>query len=60
MLKREYNILIVKGLDAINRTPVIDIKPYLPNYDLIESAELPEWIIKLSNYFSHKVKDEEK
>jgi len=27
------NVLIVKGLDALNNTPVIDIKPYLPGYD---------------------------
>ena len=29
LLKVEGNVLLVKGLDAINGTPVLDIKPYL-------------------------------
>jgi tRNA (adenine37-N6)-methyltransferase len=29
LLKIEGNVLYVKGLDAINGTPVIDIKPYI-------------------------------
>jgi tRNA-Thr(GGU) m(6)t(6)A37 methyltransferase TsaA len=29
LLKVEGNILYVKGLDAINGTPVLDIKPYI-------------------------------
>jgi tRNA-Thr(GGU) m(6)t(6)A37 methyltransferase TsaA len=29
LLKVEENILYVKGLDAINGTPVLDIKPYI-------------------------------
>lgn len=28
LIKREENILFVKGLEAMNRTPVIDIKPF--------------------------------
>ena len=30
LIKKEGNILTVKGLDAIDGTPVLDIKPYLP------------------------------
>ena len=30
LLKRKANILTVEGLDAIDGTPVLDIKPYLP------------------------------
>jgi len=29
LLKVEGNVLYVKGLDAINKTPVLDIKPYI-------------------------------
>ncbi|MGV8076751.1 MAG: tRNA (N6-threonylcarbamoyladenosine(37)-N6)-methyltransferase TrmO [Methanosarcina sp.] len=29
LLKVEENVLYVKGLDAINGTPVLDIKPYI-------------------------------
>lgn len=46
LLQRKGNILKVKGLDAIDGTPVIDIKPYIPGYDSVENARAPEWISK--------------
>ena len=33
LLAREKNILKVKGLDAIDGTPLLDIKPYIPEVD---------------------------
>ena len=42
----------VSGLDAINGTPILDIKPYYPQYDCIEDATVPGWVNKLMhNYF---------
>jgi tRNA-Thr(GGU) m(6)t(6)A37 methyltransferase TsaA len=46
LLERWGNILKVKGLDAIDGTPVIDIKPYLPGYDSADDAKVPLWIAK--------------
>ena len=43
LLERRGNILKVKGLDAIDGTPVIDIKPYIPGYDSAADAETPRW-----------------
>lgn len=43
LLGRRGNILKVKGLDAIDGTPVIDIKPYLPGYDSASDAKAPPW-----------------
>ncbi len=44
--------LEVKGLDAINGTPILDIKPYYPHYDLMNDAKVPEWVERLmKNYF---------
>lgn len=44
--------LIVVGLDAINGTPVLDIKPYYPQYDKIGDAFVPDWVNRLmENYF---------
>ena len=43
LLERRGNILKVKGLDAIDGTPVIDIKPYLPGYDSASDAKAPPW-----------------
>lgn len=36
------NIIKVQGLDAIDNTPVLEIKPYYPQYDMHESAVVPE------------------
>jgi len=44
LLERNGNILKVKGLDAIDGTPVIDIKPYIPVADMITDAKVPQWI----------------
>ena len=44
LLKRNGNILKVERLDAIDGTPVIDIKPYIPGYDSAENARVPQWI----------------
>lgn len=43
LLRREKNVLTVSGLDAINGTPVIDIKPYMPGYDSPNDARTPPW-----------------
>ncbi len=36
--------LHVRGLDAIDGTPVIDIKPYLPPYDSPKDPRVPSWV----------------
>jgi tRNA-Thr(GGU) m(6)t(6)A37 methyltransferase TsaA len=46
LLQRQENILTVKGLDAIDGTPVIDIKPYIPGYDSADNARVPSWVDK--------------
>lgn len=38
-------MLRVRGLDAINGTPVLDIKPYIPFYDSVPAARVPPWIL---------------
>jgi tRNA-Thr(GGU) m(6)t(6)A37 methyltransferase TsaA len=43
LLKRRGNILRVQGLDAIDGTPVLDVKPYFPNYDAVADAGIPAW-----------------
>ena len=46
LLQRQGNILRVEGLDALDGSPVIDIKPYLPGYDSVADARVPWWITK--------------
>lgn len=38
LMARTDNVLQVKGLDAIDRTPVVDIKPYIPGIDAHPNA----------------------
>jgi len=45
LLERQGNILRVEELDAIDGTPVIDIKPYIPGYDSVANAKVSPWII---------------
>lgn len=43
--------ITVKGLDAIDGTPILDIKPYFPIFDR-RDAQTPEWVdILMKNYF---------
>ncbi len=44
LLERQGNILRVEGFDAIEGTPVIDIKPYIPGYDSVANTKVPSWI----------------
>jgi tRNA-Thr(GGU) m(6)t(6)A37 methyltransferase TsaA len=46
LLGCQGNILRVKGLDAINGTPVLDVKPYTPR-DLVSEAQWPAWMARL-------------
>ncbi len=51
-VSREGAIVKVKGLDAIDGTPVIDLKPYVPEFDRIDSPTGPEWIREImKDYF---------
>jgi tRNA-Thr(GGU) m(6)t(6)A37 methyltransferase TsaA len=34
-------VLVVRGLDAVDGTPVLDVKPYLPEYDSHPGATIP-------------------
>lgn len=46
------NVVTVKGLDAIDGTPVLDLKPYVPIFDRIDRAVIPEWMKRLmEGYF---------
>lgn len=50
ILSVSENSLVVKGLDAIDGTPVLDIKPYYPVYDR-KDAKVPEWTDRLMEHY---------
>ncbi|MQC17023.1 MAG: S-adenosylmethionine-dependent methyltransferase [Chloroflexi bacterium] len=37
--------LVVRGLDLVDGTPVIDVKPYIAAYDAVPKAKLPRWAL---------------
>jgi tRNA-Thr(GGU) m(6)t(6)A37 methyltransferase TsaA len=47
LLGRDRNTLKVQGLDAIDGTPLLDIKPYTPAFDLKPDAKVPDWCRQL-------------
>jgi len=44
LLEHHDNVLKVIGLDAVDGTPVLDIKPYIPSYDAATEFQIPSWI----------------
>ena len=52
LLEKNGTILKVQGLDAIDGTPVLDIKPYFPQFDRIDNPGTPDWVDDLmEGYF---------
>ncbi len=48
----QTGVVTVKGLDALEGTPVLDIKPYIPNFDSYPEARIPEWVSRhLDSHF---------
>ena len=45
--------LSIKGLDALDGTPVLDIKPYIPNFDSYSNASVPDWLRSHLNSHHH-------
>lgn len=43
ILKVSGNKLMVTGCDALNGSPVIDIKPYIPSADAVTAATVSPW-----------------
>lgn len=44
LLAVKRNTVTVGGLDAVDGTPVLDIKPYVPHFDSVPDARVPEWL----------------
>lgn len=52
LVEQKQRILIVKGLDALDCTPVIDIKPVMKEFLPKAEVSQPEWSISLmKNYW---------
>jgi tRNA-Thr(GGU) m(6)t(6)A37 methyltransferase TsaA len=47
LLGRKKNVLKVQGLDALDGTPVIDIKPISPHQEFPKKKRVPKWYDQL-------------
>lgn len=44
--------ITVRGLDALDGTPVLDIKPYIPAFERKDDVRLPAWVARMMDgYF---------
>ena len=52
LLDIRSSTLTVQGLDAVDGSPVLDIKPYVPEFDRVAKPKVPSWMKKLlQGYF---------
>lgn len=52
LLKRDARKLFVSGIDLFDGTPVIDVKPYQPDYKA-NNYSVPKWYLHLMNRTGH-------
>jgi tRNA-Thr(GGU) m(6)t(6)A37 methyltransferase TsaA len=53
LLKVEGNVLTIRGLDAFDGTPVLDLKPF-DFWDSAKDVKVPEWWIRLEEEKTRK------
>jgi tRNA (adenine37-N6)-methyltransferase len=52
LLGIDGNIVKVRGLDALDGTPVLDLKPYMPPFDRMDDVAMPPWVGRfIEGYF---------
>ena len=45
----QNGLLHLSGIDFVDGTPVLDVKPYVPLYDSIPTATIPDWVCNAGN-----------
>jgi tRNA-Thr(GGU) m(6)t(6)A37 methyltransferase TsaA len=46
LLRVEGCVLVVRELDALEGSPIVDVKPYIPRADAVLDARVPEWTLR--------------
>lgn len=54
LLERRGNVLVVEGIEAVDGSPLIDIKPYIPYYYRAHNVRVPEWIMQIARELDEK------
>jgi tRNA-Thr(GGU) m(6)t(6)A37 methyltransferase TsaA len=58
LVKVEKNILTIKGVDMLDQTPLLDIKPYIENFDKVEGVVKSGWMQSTLDEVSAKRSDD--
>ena len=48
----EQRTIEIDQIDAMDETPIVDIKPYLPSSDRVDDAVVPEWFKDLKKRYT--------
>jgi len=54
LLERRGNVLVVEGLEAVDGSPLIDIKPYTPYYYSARDVKVSEWMAQVERELSDR------
>ena len=57
LLKVEKNIVTIQGVDILDGTPLIDIKPYIENFDKINEPTKSGWMLSSEEEVALKKSD---
>ena len=52
LLERKENVLKVEGLDALDGSPIVDIKPYNPSYYANGDVKVADWMERIHREFT--------
>jgi len=58
LVKVEGNIVTIKGVDILDGTPLLDIKPYIENFDKVEGVVNSGWMRSSEEEVSRKKSDD--
>jgi tRNA (Thr-GGU) A37 N-methylase len=58
LIKVEGNVVTIKGVDVLDGTPLLDIKPYIENFDKIEGEVRSGWMQSTLDEVSTKRSDD--
>ncbi|MGO8968019.1 MAG: tRNA (N6-threonylcarbamoyladenosine(37)-N6)-methyltransferase TrmO [Myxococcaceae bacterium] len=47
LISHKRHVLYVRGLDAFDGSPILDVKPYVADFDKARRAAEPEWMRRL-------------